>query len=81
MLADYPADKRVVSCDKCGLRQRFDKAAMIRAGGNRPLGLLLDDIAIRASTKRHATPDIYDKCGILYPALVKLMKAAGTYGK
>lgn len=33
MLSTYPADKLVVVSDKCGLGQRFDKAAMLRAGG------------------------------------------------
>ena len=49
---------------------------MLRAGGDRPLGLLLDDFAIR---KRKETPDIYDKCGIIYPELVDLMKAVARY--
>ena len=45
MLSSYPADKIVASCDRCGLRKRFDKAAMLKTGGDRPLGLLLDDIS------------------------------------
>jgi len=44
---------------------------MLKAGGDGPLGLLLDEIAIRANCpKRKGTPDIYDKCGIIYPELV-----------
>ena len=77
MISSYPADKIVVSCDKCGLRKRFDKAAMLKTGGDRPLGLLLDDIAIRANCpKRNATANIYDRCGIIYPELVPLMAMA-----
>jgi hypothetical protein len=77
MLSSYPCDKIVVACDKCGLRKRFDKAGMLKAGGDRPLGLLLDEIAIRANCpKRKATADIYDRCGILYPDLVRLMAMA-----
>jgi len=76
MLSSYPADKIVAACSKCGLRKQFDKVAMLKAGGDRPLGLLLDDIAIRANCpKRKDTPDIYNKCGILYPELVDLLPA------
>ena len=39
---------------------------MLRAGGDRPLGLLLDDIAVRGNCpKRKASADIYNRCGIL----------------
>ena len=82
MLSSYPAHKILASCDKCGLRKQFDKSAMLKAGGDRPLGLLLDDIAVRANCpKRKATADIYDRCGILYPELVRLMAAARASGK
>ena len=75
MLSSYPAEKVVVSCDKCGLRKRFDKTAMLKAGGDRPLGLLLDDIATRSNCpKRQASADIYNRCGIIYPELPELIK-------
>ena len=81
MLSSYPADKVVAACDKCGLRKQFDRAAMLRAGGDRPLGLLLDEIARRGNCpKQRNTADIYDRCGVLYPELVDLMKVAGRYG-
>ena len=77
LLSSYPADKIVAACSKCGLRQRFDKTAMLKAGGDRPLGLLLDDIARRGNCpKQQASPNIYDRCGIVYPELPALMRAA-----
>jgi len=66
-------------CTKWGLRKRYDKAAMLRIGGDRPFGLLLDDIARRSRCKRIADPGIngWDKCGIVYPDLPALLRAQG----
>ncbi len=78
MLSSYPADKIVVSCAKCGMRKQYDKAAMLKAGGDRKLTYLLDDIARRSGcTKLEQGADIYDRCGAIYPELAELLRKAG----
>jgi hypothetical protein len=51
-LADYPAAKVIVACDDCGFRVQYDKLAMLKAGGDRPLTTLLTDIANRHGCKQ-----------------------------
>ncbi|RVC47557.1 hypothetical protein EN781_00015 [Mesorhizobium sp. M4A.F.Ca.ET.090.04.2.1] len=67
-LADYPADKIIVECEQCGWRAQFDKAAMIEAGGDRPMTHLLDDIARRKGCTRVALDmnDIKNHCRARY---------------
>lgn len=78
MLSSYPAEKVVVTCTKCGLRKRYDKAAMLAAGGDRPLTILLEEIAKRGGcTKLGERVDIYDRCAAIYEGLVDLLKAEG----
>lgn len=81
LLSSYPSDKIVVACKKCGMRKQFDKAAMLRAGGDRPLTLLLDEVARRSGCTLVDRPsvDIYDRCEANYPERVKLLKAAGKW--
>lgn len=78
-LSDYPAAKIVVSCERCGLDVRYDKAAMLAAGGDRALTCLLDDIARRNGCTLIDTqgPNPYERCKAIYPELAGLLKAAG----
>ncbi|MDX8513504.1 hypothetical protein [Mesorhizobium captivum] len=46
-LADYPAQKVIAACETCGWRVQYDKQAMLDAGGDRALTLLIKDIAAR----------------------------------
>jgi len=73
MLSEFPSDKIIVSCDKCGMRKQYDRDAMVRAGGDRTLALLLDAIVARIGCTRTNTFNIYDRCGAKYEELVRLL--------
>ena len=77
-LADYPARKIVVACDRCGWRKQYDKAGMIIAGGaDRPLTLLLDAITRKQGCKLVDEPGplAFDRCKALYSELADLLRA------
>ena len=65
-LSSYPGAKIVVACDKCGMRAQYDKAAMLAAGGDRPLTILLKEIALRKGCTKLASPHAYDQCRAMY---------------
>ncbi|RWG80968.1 MAG: hypothetical protein EOQ69_19495 [Mesorhizobium sp.] len=67
-LSRYPAAKVIVTCEKCGLRAKYDKAEMLAAGGDRALTLLLNEIARRHGCRRvDAKPfDVKNICGATY---------------
>jgi len=76
-LKDYPAAKIIVSCGKCALRVQYDKQAMLRAGGDRPLTHLHDDIR-----RRHGCPrmgpraNMYDNCDAIFD---NILPAGNSY--
>ncbi|WP_131922186.1 hypothetical protein [Aminobacter aminovorans] len=73
MLSEFPSDKVIVSCDKCGMRKQYDRDAMVRAGGDRTLTHLLDEIIARIGCTANKTFNIYDRCGAKYEELVQLL--------
>ncbi len=78
-LSDYPAAKFVVACLKCRLRVQYDRAAMLSAGGDRPLPDLLNSIARRHGCALVDRPsaDIYVRWGAAYLELPDLLRKAG----
>ena len=68
VLSRYPAGKIIVSCEKCGMRAKYDKAEMLAAGGDRALTLLLEKIARRKGCQRIDTKpfDVKNICGAIY---------------
>jgi hypothetical protein len=68
-LSSYPEAKVIVACDKCGMRAQFDKAAMLAAGGDRPLTILLKEIAQRKGCAKLDSPYVYDQCRAMYANL------------
>ena len=65
-LSSYPEAKIIVACDKCGMRAQYDKAAMLAAGGDRPLTILLKEIARRKGCTKLDSPHAYDQCRAMY---------------
>ncbi|GLS30820.1 hypothetical protein SAMN04488498_12957 [Mesorhizobium albiziae] len=76
MLSDYPGDKILVGCIRCGMRRQYDKAAMLKAGDDRTLAMLLDEIVRRSGCVKVDNVNIYDRCGAKYEDLLELLKAA-----
>lgn len=72
MLSEFPAQKVLITCDKCGMRKQYDRDAMVKAGGDRTLAHLLDEIVARAGCTRINTLSVYDRCGAKYEELVRL---------
>ena len=81
MHSSYPADKIVVSCDKCGLHRRLDKLpCWSLAAIGWAFHLMISLAALTAVSAKRRPISAY-KCGNIYPELVGLMKAAGKYPK
>ena len=66
LVSTYPASKMIVECETCGMRAKFDKLEMLEAGGARPLGRLLDEIARRKGCTRIGNFDVHNLCGAKY---------------
>lgn len=81
MLSEFPSDKVIVSCDKCGLRKQYDKDAMLLAGGDRTLALLLDEIVARVGCPKAKSLSVYDRCGAKYDELLALLGGGNAYAK
>ncbi len=73
MLSEFPSDKIIISCEKCGLRKQYDRDAMLHAGGDRTLARLLEEIVARIGCPKVNTLSIYDRCGAKYEELVRLL--------
>lgn len=73
LLSEFPSNKVVVSCEKCGMRKQYDRHAMVRVGGDRTLAHLLDEIVARAGCTRINTLSIYDRCGAKFGELSRLL--------
>jgi hypothetical protein len=83
MLSAYPEEKIEVTCDTCMLSVRYDKLGMIEAGGDRPLGKLLESIVRRHGCTLKESVPAFDKCGAIYSNLPpeKLAPRANAYAK
>lgn len=79
MLSEFPSDKIIVCCDKCGMRKQYDRDAMVKAGGDRTLAHLLDAIILRIGCTRINTVSIYDRCGARYEELVRLLAMSASH--
>ncbi|MBA8906455.1 hypothetical protein [Aminobacter ciceronei] len=55
------------------MRKQFDRDAMVRAGGDRTLAHLLDEIVARAGCTKINTLSVYDRCGAKYEELARLL--------
>jgi hypothetical protein len=66
MLSAYPADKIILTCDKCGMHVQYDKADMLKAGGDRGLPDLRLEIARRKGCTKVGSIYAYDTCRITY---------------
>ncbi|AWC23698.1 hypothetical protein ASC75_08085 [Aminobacter sp. DSM 101952] len=80
-LSEYPSEKVIVSCEKCGMWKQYDRDAMVRAGGDRTLAHLLDDIVARAGCTRNQNFNVYDRCGAKYEELAALLGGGNAYAK
>ncbi len=69
LLSRYPKPKVIVSCDKCGMRAKYDRDEMLETGGDRPLPQLKDDIAARHGCTRLRNVNMYDRCSARYANL------------
>ena len=78
LLSGYPARKIRVGCDKCGLDVQYDRDGLLAAGGDRPLGDLLNSIARRHGCALIDRPAVtpYNKCGAKFPELADILKRA-----
>jgi len=81
MLSEFPSDKIVVTCDKCGLRKQYDREAMLYAGGDRTLAHLLDEIVERVGCTKNQNFSVYDRCGAKYEELARLLGNAYARAK
>lgn len=81
MLSEYPSDKVIVSCEKCGMWKQYDRDAMVRTGGDRTLAYLLDEIVARAGCTKNQNLSVYDRCGAKYEDLLRLMGGGNAYAK
>lgn len=68
----------MVACEKCGRRVQYDKRAMLDAGGDRPLPLLLTEIVRRMGCDKIHSTNIYDRCGAKY---ANILPAGNAYQK
>jgi hypothetical protein len=66
MLSAYPADKIILTCDKCGMHIQYDKAAMLKAGGDRGLPGLREEIARKKGCQHIDSIYAFDGCKIRY---------------
>ena len=73
MLSEFPSDKVIIACEKCGLRKQYDRHAMLRTGGDRTLAHLLDEIVARVGCPKARSLSVYDRCGAKYEELVRLI--------
>ncbi|CAI2932459.1 conserved protein of unknown function [Aminobacter niigataensis] len=74
LLTEFPSDKVIVSCEKCGLRRQYDRDAMVRTGGDRTLAHLLDEIVARVGCPKANSLSVYERCGAKYEELLALLK-------
>ena len=81
MLSEFPSDKVVISCDKCGLLKQYDRDAMLHAGGDRTLAHLLDEIVERVGCTKNQNRNVYDRCGAQYDELLALLGGGNAYAK
>lgn len=81
MLSEFPSDKVIISCEKCGLRKQYDRDAMLHAGGDRTLAHLLDEIVERVQCPKAKSVSIYDRCGAKYDELLALLGGGNAYAK
>lgn len=72
-LSEFPSDKVIISCEKCGMRKQYDRDAMLRAGGDRTLAHLLDEIVARVGCPKANSLSVYERCGAKYEELVTLL--------
>ncbi|GAA2857933.1 hypothetical protein GCM10010837_05370 [Aminobacter niigataensis] len=73
-LSEFPSDKVIVSCEKCGMRKQYDRETMVRTGGDRTLAHLLDEIVARVGCPNASSLSVYDRCGAKYEELLALLK-------
>ncbi|AWC22044.1 hypothetical protein CO731_01500 [Aminobacter sp. MSH1] len=73
LLSEYPSDKVIISCEKCGMRKQYDRDAMVRTGGDRTLAHLLDEIVARVGCPKASSLSVYDRCGAKYEELLALL--------
>lgn len=78
MLSEFPSNKVVVSCEKCRMRKQYDRDAMLRAGGDRTLAHLLEEIVARIECPKVNTFSIYDRCAARYDELLALLRGQTT---
>jgi hypothetical protein len=69
MLSGYPATKIIVECEQCGLRAKYDRLEMLEAGGDRPLSMLLGEIARRHGCDNFDPSRMRDWCKAKYANL------------
>ncbi|CAI2934991.1 hypothetical protein [Aminobacter niigataensis] len=81
MLSEFPSEKVIVSCEKCGMWKQYDRDAMVRAGGDRTLAHLLDDIVARIGCPKANSLSVYDRCGAKYEELARLLGGGNAYAK
>ncbi|MGN6773179.1 MAG: hypothetical protein ACTHJQ_25520 [Rhizobiaceae bacterium] len=75
MLSEYPADKLILTCDKCGLLVQYDKAQMLAVGGDRKLPALREDIARKKGCQYIDSIYAFDGCKIRYANIVPAKNA------
>ena len=69
-LSSYPYKKILVSCARCNLRIRYDRNALLMAGGDRGLPDFLTQVAERKRCPALARgADVYDRCLLMLPEL------------
>lgn len=64
-LSDYRGAKIHVVCDTCGMRRRYDAAQMLERVGDRPMPMLLFEIA-KAEGCTRAGSRMGEPCGLHY---------------
>jgi hypothetical protein len=73
LLSEFPSQKVIVSCEKCGLRRQYDRNAMVRTGGDRTLAHFLDEIVVRVGCPKANSLSFYERCGAKYEELLSLL--------
>ena len=81
MLSEFPSEKVIISCEKCGMWKQYDRDAMVRTGGDRTLAHLLDEIVARVGCPKAKSLSVYDRCGAKYEELLTLMGGGNAYAK
>jgi hypothetical protein len=74
LLSQYPARKVRVGCGRCGMSAKYDRDELIAVGGDRPLPLLLNQVAKRKGCPRAGKVGEYDRCGAVFPELPRLLR-------